>query len=148
MANWTEPVYDRTLYDVESAIRQLNDGVNKVAYKGCFNSSDANRIEENAQYISDVLKELYYFNDITTKTNWNKSSFLNKSSVDRLISNVGALLIAYHTPLGSPSLPTTLTHYEHANAIEKNIHLLKVMIDEMVGFFRECDDGLECEEDI
>ena len=72
MGNWTNPIYDRTLYDVESAIRHLNEGVNKVAYKGCFNSSDANRIEENTQYLSDVLKELYYFNDITTKTNFNK----------------------------------------------------------------------------
>ena len=146
MAEWIEPVFDRSQSDIDYAKQQLSMGINNVEYKGCFNTSDANRVENNTRYLADKLNEAYYFTDITTDTTWSKNSFFYKAHVERMISNVGSLLSAYFTPNGSAALPPTLLHYEHINAIEKNLYLIKEMLDDMIGSFRECGT-FECGEE-
>ena len=153
MANWTEPIYDRTQYDVEYAKSRIkyfkeNGGVTDGKdLKGCLNSDDLNRIENNTEYLSELLITLYYYNHINNyDKSWSIGSVPHTDHVSRIINNVSILQKAYYTPSGSPNLPNTLTHFEDVNSIEKCLHLLKVMIDEMVSSFRECNDGLECEE--
>lgn len=145
MANWVEPIFDRTQADVDYAKQQLAQGINNVAYKGCFNVSDANRVEGDTQYLADKLIELYYFNDVVTRTTWSKTSYLYKAHMDRIINNIDALWRAYRTPTGAEALPDTLLTFVQANNIEKNLSLIKELLDNMVSSFRECDDGLECE---
>lgn len=146
MANWTNPIYDRTQADVDYAREQLSKGINAREYKGCFNPLDANRVENNTRYIADALNRLYYFNKITTINTWYKYSFIYSAHIERIINNINTLWKAYYTPTGSAALPTTLTHYEHANAIEKNLNLLKRMIDNMESSFKECAT-FECGEE-
>lgn len=146
MADWTNPVYDRTQADVDYAKEQLIKGINGREYKGAFNVSDVIRIEGNARYLADRLFALYYVNNISTKHNWGTSSIPRTEHISRIIGNVGILQKAFYTPTGSVTLPTTLTHYEHTNAIEKNLNLLKLMIDDMESSFRECGT-FECMEE-
>ena len=146
MANWSNPIYDRTQADVDYAREQLSKGINTREYKGCFNPLDANRVENNTQYIADALNRLYYFNKITTINTWYKYGFIYSAHIERIINNINTLWKAYYTPTGSETLPTTLIHYEHANAIEKNLNLLKRMIDDMESSFRECGT-FECMEE-
>ena len=145
MADWTEPIYDRTQEDVDYAKRQIayfkaNDGIPDVTYyKGCLNFGDVNRIEHNTEYLADLLISLYYFNTISrNSSSWVINSRLDTTNVSRIINNVAILQSAYYTPIGSPDLPTTLTHYEQVNSVEKCLYLLKEMIDDMVSSFREC----------
>ena len=146
MADWTNPVYDRTQADVDYAREQLGKGINGREYKGCFNAIDGNRVENNTRYIADELNKLYYFNNLTTRGTWTKTSFIYLAHIERIINNINSLWKAYYTPSGSTTLPTTLTHYEHANAIEKNLNLLKLMIDDMTSSFKECGT-FECMEE-
>ena len=138
MAEWQAPVYDRTQADVEYAKQQLALGNNKVEYKGCFNATDVNRIENNIQYLSDRLNELYYDNSLVTERDWTKESIMIASNISRIINNVSVLMNAYHTPSGADKPPETLLTYEQANALERNIFLIKVMLDNMIALFREC----------
>ena len=146
MADWTEPIYDRTQEDVEYAKKRIayfkanggiTDGVN---LKGCFNYTDANRIEHNTEYLADLLISLYYFNTISrhSSRNFTMKSIFKTTNVSEFIDNIKILQSAYYTPTGSPDLPTTITHFEQVNAVEKCLYLLKEMIEDMVSSFREC----------
>ena len=137
MADWQEPVFDRTITDVEFAKQQLSIGINNVEYKGCFNTTDINRIEQNTQYLSDLLNALYYFNDVTVES-WVEGDAPQESHVDRIITNIKILWEKYHKPATAVTLPTTLLDFEQVNAIEKNLHLIKEMVDDMTSSFREC----------
>lgn len=138
MANWVEPIFDRTQADVDYAKQQLANGINNIEYKGCFNVSDGNRIENNTRYIADTLNDLYYPNNIVTKSNWTKTSYIYFAHIERIINNIEALLKAYHTPAEAEDLPSTLLNFEEVNTLEKNIYLIKEMLEDMISSFREC----------
>ena len=145
MANWGKPIYDRTQADVDYAKSQIkyfkeNGGVTDGKdLKGCLNVDDLNRIENNTDYLSECLITLYYYNRIDNyDESWSIGDVPHTEQVSRIINNVSILQEAYYKPSGSPTLPTTLTHYEDVNSIEKCLYLLKVMIDDMVSSFREC----------
>lgn len=138
MAEWSSPVFDRTLADVEYARQQLMKNINNVDYKGCFNTPDVVRIENNTRYLADELIKLYYFNSTSTQGAWSRSGVMTSGDVTRLINNVNKILVAYQRPKNIPDLPTTLLTYEQVNALEKNLYMIKEMLDEMILSFREC----------
>ena len=135
MAEWISPVYDRTQYDVEYAKSQIRSGNNLSELKGCFNVTDINRIENNTRYIADRLNVLKYSNTITTKT-WDISGVPNSNEIARLINNVAALISAYYLPEGAPPLPSTLITFEQVNSLEKNLYMIKHLLDEEENQFR------------
>lgn len=138
MATWQEPVFDRTQADVDYAKSQLSKGINNVDYKGCFNVTDINRIENNTRYLADTLLSLYYFNTITSTSSWSRNSLVYQQHIDRILGNVNKVWSAWYKPTNAPALPNTLLTYEQVNNIEKNLYLLKEMLDNMVASFREC----------
>lgn len=138
MATWSNPVYDRTIADVEYARQQLEKNINNAYYKGCFNAKDLLRLEDNTRYLADELIKLYYFNNISTTHSWAQSYLPNTTHVARVIDNVNKLLSAYQKPKNIPTLPTTLLTYEQVNAIEKNLFMIKEMLDNMIASFRQC----------
>ena len=144
MATWTTPVYDRTQADVDYAKYQLAQKINNIEYKGCFNATDMSRIENNIQYLSDILISLYYFNSLTTRT-WGKNGLPYQSYIDNIINNISILWEKWGKPPDAEDLPNTLLTYEQVNNIEKNIFLLKEMLDDMASSFRECGT-FECGE--
>ena len=145
MANWSEPIFDRTLADVEYAKQQLVHNLNNVDFKGCFNAKDILRIENNTRYLADALNNLCYRNDITTQSSWTVNSVPNVTNIVRIINNVSKLISAYYKPNNAPNLPTTLLTYEQVNALEKNLYLIKEMLEDMINSFRECGT-FECGE--
>ena len=146
MAQWIEPIYDRTQADVDYAKSQLSLGNNGTENKGCFNITDILRIENNTRYLADKTNELFYFNNISTVHSWSMSSIPYFYHINRIINNVGILWEKYSVPTGSVSLPPSLLRYNHLNDLEKNLYLLKKHIDDMVGYFRECNT-FECGEE-
>lgn len=146
MANWSTPVFDRTLADVEYAREQLEKKINTIDLKGCLNPNHLMRIENNTRYLADELNKLYYSNSITTQSSWGYGVAVDVSQITRIINNVGKILSAYHKPKNTPDLPTTLLTYEQVNALEKNLYLIKEMLDNMVASFRQCGT-FECGEE-
>lgn len=145
MAEWISPVYNRTQSDVDYAISQIKQGNSLSEFKGCFNVTDINRIENNSRYIADRLNVLKYTNTIETKS-WDMYGVPNVTNISRLINNVSKLMEAYYKPANSPALPTTLLTYEQVNSIEKILYMIKHLIDEEENEFRYCGT-FNCGED-
>ena len=138
---WIEPVFDRTQADIDFAIQTMQRWKNTRSYetsdlKGCFNVSDINRIENDIQYLSDNLTDLYYFSTVVTKT-WNIEDSPLVSDIDRLIQNT--LTIISSICDDTPELPTTLLTFADVNSLELNLYKIKMILDEMIASFQECD---------
>lgn len=142
MAEWIEPIFDRTQSDVDSAIRQIelwkaNGVATPSELKGCLNMGDLNRIEKDIQFLSDNLSSLYYFSKVNTKT-WQRSTLPTASEITRILNNIKILISSFYKSTNAPDLPTTVLSYEHLNNIEENLYLLKEMLNDMISSFREC----------
>lgn len=140
MLEWITPIFDRTQQDVEFAKRQIAQWKNGLAndvydLKGCLNVSDINRIENNIKYLSNKLNELGYSNTTYTKT-WNRTSLPNQQDIDRIINNVKELIKAFCQQPSAPNVPDRLVDYNDINAIEKNLSLIKELIDYMVNSYK------------
>jgi hypothetical protein len=138
MANWTEPVFDRTQTDVDYARTQIRQGINNAQYKGCLNARDLGRIELNTRYLADELIQLYYFSNLSPRKTWGLATIPYSSDVYRIIYNVESLWGAYGKPPDARELPKSLLTFEEVNTIEYNLYLLKEMLDDMISSFRKC----------
>lgn len=142
MADWINPIFDRTQADVDFALSKITEWRNSTAdgeyeLKGCLNVSDINRIETDIQYLSDNLSELYYFPHADTKT-WDNKGLPNVDDISRIIGNVRKIISAFCQFDTAPALPETMLMYEQVNDLEENLYLIKNILDEMIGSFREC----------
>lgn len=143
MATWNEPVFDRTEEDVAFAKEQIQKWIDDVLtgnpvetydLKGCLNLSDINRIEGNIQYLSDKLDELQYVTGTSNKT-WKRDSLPTRGDIRRILSNLKAIIDAYHQQKGTAALPDNMATYSEINAIEENLYNIKVLLDAMIMGF-------------
>lgn len=142
MAEWITPIYDRTQADVDFAISKINEwkkpgSTDVYDLKGCLNVADINRIENNIKYLSDTLSTLGYFPNTVSKI-WEMSGLPDITEVNRILGNIEKMISAFYQSESAPELPETMLTYEQINNIEENLYFLKEMLDDMVGFFREC----------
>ena len=135
---WQEPVFDRTQADVDYAKAQLKQRINSVALKGCLNWEDLNRIEINIEGLANELSNLYYFADVLAYTTWNDSDIPRMPDIIRITDNIRTLWEKFYKPPDSVDLPDTLLTFEQVNAIEKNLYLIKELLDDMTNSFGEC----------
>lgn len=103
--------------------------------KGCLNLIDINRIEENIAYLAEKFSQLDYPPTVYTKK-WTKDNLPNEQDIQRIISNVRALVSSFYQPPNSPALPSTISSYNDINSIERNIDLIKYLLDCMVSSFK------------
>lgn len=104
--------------------------------KGCLNVSDINRIEENIAYLSEKLLSYYYPSSVITRS-WSKDDLLTEENIQQIISNIVALNDSFYRPKDAPDLPSTMLSFNDINSIERNIDLIKYLIDCMVKSFRK-----------
>lgn len=103
--------------------------------KGCLNLLDINRIEENIAFLAERLTELEYPTVVPTKQ-WSSDNLPNERDIQRIIGNVRSLVESFYQPSDAPSLPASMLSYSDVNAIERNIDLIKYLIDCMVSSFK------------
>lgn len=104
--------------------------------KGCLNVLDINRIEGNIKYLSDKLLELAYPNTIISRE-WDKDNLPTEIELQRIIHNVRELIATFYQPNDAPALPNTMLAYDDVNALERNIDLIKYLLDCMVNSFKK-----------
>lgn len=75
--------------------RTSNDTTNKT-WKGYYNASDLNRVEEWCRYLADELNSKGYNINITTKTNWTTLDLRTSSDMTRIKNNILALMNGFH----------------------------------------------------
>ena len=145
MAVWLDPVFDRTQEDVDFATKKIAEwiaaditGNPLVVYdlKGCLNVYDINRIEGNVAYLAERLARYGYPPDVATKS-WTSAGMPNEGDIGRILYNVRALIDGFYEPSASPAIPEALLGYDEVNAVEKNLFLIKELLDCMVNSFRK-----------
>ena len=104
--------------------------------KGCVNQLDLNRIEGNIAYLSEKLSELDYSSSVLTKQ-WDKGDLPTENDIQRIISNIRSLVDSFYQPNNAPALPSSMVSYENVNSIERNIDLIKYLLDCMVNSFKK-----------
>lgn len=127
MSGWIEPIVDRNAQDLREQ--------NERAYLNYF---DLNRIEQDTEYLHDVLLAYGYSQQVVCKTDWVMADFPYITEIERTRSNILNLLNGYYTQ--ETELPTSLTEltWRKLNAVEKNLKLMYEMIIRMEQSFRRC----------
>ena len=98
--------------------------------KGCLNLSDITRIEDNIEYLSNLLIS-YRFPIATSSKEWTAKGLPNADDMKRIAANIRSLFEGFYTPVGASPIPTIMLSYQDVNAIEYNLHLLKQMTNAM-----------------
>lgn len=141
-------IYDRIQEDVDRAI-ELNDKYNKGTItpieilewdnflKGTYNYTDLNRIEEWTEYIAEQLILYGYNVDITTNiilVDWTMEDFPTKIAMRIIRNNVQKLKDAFIAFTNVPDSLEKMT-YQKANDLEKVLHELDTLINNMIASF-------------
>lgn len=104
--------------------------------KGCLNTIDINRIEDNIAFLSEKLIALGYIPDVSTKQ-WSKDYLPTEIDIQRIIDNIRSLISSFYQVSNAPTLPSKMSSYDDVNQIERNIDLIKYLLDCMVNSFRK-----------
>lgn len=142
---WSNPVFDRTQEDVDTAIAQIEawkaaqiDGLSVVVteLKGCRNLSDLNRIENNILFLENKLSSLHYPPSTQSKT-WGIEGLPSLADIQRILNNVQLIIDAYFQFDDAPMIPEAMLNYTEINAVEENLYLIKMLLDGMESYFRK-----------
>jgi hypothetical protein len=115
-ASWTTPVTNRTSLTHDS-----------------YGFTDLNRVNENTEYLSDLLNSLRYDNVIYySKYDWTRTDFFTLLYEVALLVNINSLTSILTLPSGTPELPASLDNLEisDANDIEE---IQEAIYDSVIG---------------
>lgn len=115
-------IFDRTQSDIS------ND-----TNKSYISYEDLNRIEEAVEYISNLLKEYSYDNEVDVKKNWNMSDFRKQEECDRIRENYEILRKSFAYDFEVPEF--RWKDIKEANEIEKILYDLSNMVDYISTYF-------------
>ena len=149
-------IYNRTQADVDEAIRirrekvqtfqELTEVEEEILERGMMTIDTLNRIEGKQAELKELFRDMGYFcGDIQNKA-WDYMQIFNRDEFDRILKNTDALRDAFFVFSETPQTPPVSFHYEDINALEKILHDLDVMINDVKSHYRECGT-FECGED-
>ena len=102
--------------------------------KGCLNLADITRIEDNINYLATRLTQYRYQIDVISKE-WSKGDLPTSQDMRRIGSNIRSIMSEFITPTDSSIVPDVMLSYEDINALERNLYLLKQLLDTMISSF-------------
>ena len=149
-------IFDRTQNDVDTAIRLRREKVqtfqalteSEIATleKGTITYNTINRIENKQQELKNLLNDMGYWNTSITNKTWGENDIFNADEFQRIIDNTNVLRQAFFIYKETPNTPTISYHYNDINALEKILHDLDVMINDVKSHYRQCG-AFECGEE-
>ena len=143
---WVDPIFDRTLEDVNYALSQLAQwkavsvsGLNPYMtdLKGCLNYEDMNRIESNIDFLGEWLRSLGYTPSTPSKE-WTKEGVPTQGDCLRIIGNLTSIITSFCQYPSAPDIPIDMRYFYEINDIERNLMLLKELVELMISSFKKC----------
>lgn len=104
--------------------------------KGCLNLSDLTRIEDNTSYLATRLTQYRYDIDVITKE-WSSGDLPTAQDMTRIGRNIGSIIKGFAKSSESTEIPSTMLSYEDINTLEKNLYILKQLLDAMIASFHK-----------
>lgn len=142
-------IYDRTPADIEKAVVLINkrlSGQNLTedeqelwdrGLRGCYNTSDVNRVEYHTRELQSILNANGYNIHIDTQL-WAKPDIMRYSDIIRYLGNIETILDAFGRSANAPELPSIdrWIDYIAANDIEKILYVTRELIYGALAMFR------------
>lgn len=144
-----ELIYDRTQADVNDAKALISkymrgetlDGYEQGLWdkglRGCYNTSDTNRVEYHTRELQSILNTNGYNIHIDTRL-WAKSDIMRYSDIVRYLGNIKTILDAFGRSANAPELPSidVWIDYVVANDIEKILYVTRELVYGALAMFR------------
>ena len=145
-------ITDRTGYDVSRYLELRNKGFANMTtaertewlagMKGSYNASDLNRVGEALNYVKSRLGLLGYTVSFSAKTDWSASDTPTAAEIKYYLDCVkqvrGAVAVLRTTP-AAPVYSGAL-NYQEANAIEKILTDVDMLLDYILAALFYCND--------
>lgn len=149
-------IFDRTQNDVDTAIVLRNTKVKKfetltesdiaTLEKGTLTINTINRIENKQEELKNLFNDMGYWNTPTTNKTWSENDIFNVDDFQRIVDNTNVLRQAFFVYKDTPNTPPISYYWEDINALEKILHDIDVMINDVKSHYRECGT-FECGEE-
>lgn len=149
-------IFDRTQNDVDTAIVLRNTKVKKfetlteidiaTLEKGTLTINTINRIETKQEELKNLFNDMGYWNTPTTNKTWSENDIFYIDDFQRIVDNTNVLRQAFFVYKDTPNTPPISYYWEDINALEKILHDIDVMINDVKSHYRECGT-FECGEE-
>lgn len=107
------------------------------ANKGYLHYDVLNRIENNCEYIAQLLNVNLIPVTITVKTNWTAADFPFLTQINRIRANVNALKTAYyHAGIAPEIIIHNTLDWIDANTLEQNLLNINTLLQNMIAAFK------------
>lgn len=125
-------------YDVKFIFNRTQKDLLLKNDKSFYNATDLNRVESQTHYTETLLQMYSYFhNQLYCKQDWEMSDFPTESEMRRYLNNIKELMDVYYLKTSTPQLPPDMDDLtiEEANAIERILYDMQILIENMVSQF-------------
>ena len=141
-------IFDRTQNDVDTAIILRREKVQKfqalteseiaTLEKGMLTINTLNRIETKQEELKNLFNEIGYWNTPITNKTWGENDIFNVDEFQRILNNTNILRQAFFVYKATPNTPPISFYWDDINSLEKILHDLDVMINDVKSNYREC----------
>ena len=148
-------IWTRTQNDIDTAKNLITKKVQKfipltdadveALERGTLTINTLNRIELKQEELKNLFEELGYYNTPIVNKVWDYTHILNEADFSRIVENTAILKDAFFVLADTPVIPPISYYYENINSLEKILHDLDVMINNVKSNYRECGT-FECGE--
>lgn len=116
--------------------------------RGAYNASDYNRVGEAMIYISDLLRGYGYNAEVDIRTDF-VPGLIYSEEAEAYLQNIKNLVAAFVVFPTTPPLPDRMAFpdIDKANAIERNLQDVYILIQNMVAEFIYCGEIYAGEDD-
>ena len=149
-------IFDRTQNDVDTAIVLRNTKVKKfetltesdiaTLEKGTLTINTINRIENKQEELKNLFNDMGYWNTPTTNKTWSENDIFYIDDFQRIVDNANVLRQAFFVYKDTPNTPPISYYWDDINSLEKILHDIDVMINDVKSHYRECGN-FECGEE-
>ncbi len=123
---WIDPIFDRTEEDVAYAIANQDQ---TTEMKGALDYRGLNRIEDNIDFLCDLLNDYHYYCTITPKSSvWTYSDYLSLEDFNRIIDNTMSIKQAF---FNISYLPTLYPFSVYRGVDFQTINDIEYILDEV-----------------
>lgn len=141
-------IFDRTQRDVYEALNiraakvqnslPLTETEQNTLERGMLTISTLNRIEKKQAQLSENLTRRGYRNSAVKTRTWSYTDIFVEADLNRIVDNCRILREASVTYSDTPLVPVPNFNYLTWNDIERILHDIETIVDEIVRNYREC----------
>ena len=140
-------IYDRTQFDVDRVNALAEKGWAKMTQserdewsagmKGAYNATDLNRVQAAVRYLKDRLESVGYGVNLSEQRTWTQQDTPNVSDLYKYLNDIATIRRVFNLLKTTPAAPNSMAQFTYikANAIEKILHDVDVLLSNMIASF-------------